>query len=872
MISESAINIFWNSPIGPFLRDISVIGRGGFGTVYKAYHTALNRTVAVKVLNSSGGVTLATEDVPAARFMREARALERINHPNIVRVYACGMTTDGLPYMVMEYLVGDTITTEIMNSGNGLPVTRAREILLQVAQGVGAMHRHGIVHRDLTPSNCIMIHDGEREVVKIFDFGLVKSSESDFDGQRLTRTFEVCGTVSYIPPEVWLGHRPDELSDIYSLGCFLYQMVTGHPPFVETIAESCAIQHVHGKITPVYVARRERVVYPELEEVISKSLEKSPTDRYRNTDEMIRALDNLDKGAVSISSYKGIGAGALPTRRRLILFMAMGIFLTGITFAVCRTKTDDVSARISALEIENAELSGQITPELSAHASERSTAAMCASRKHIFEVRSQLGQHMAKQFFDAPDLHPSYRFKASNVDQKALAFSDCLDDTMRVMQELSELANMKPKEAAKTFTPMCNLWAYEASHAAAEARPRDALVFYRAYLVSKPTSVQQRIAVTSEVANSCWADPKLSRYVDQYGDAALKLLREVSPNSVSLPKMLLDVAGLSSSKSGLQSQRFVDEALTRGLHQDTDAPAKAELLLRAACIYHGKCGEHKKAIEFAERALALCPEGDDKGFLARCWEVISLSHTDLRNYRAALLAGLKSAKAYHADGNSDGVLSMHARVSYALLSCADAELTHKYLPMLLSSAAVPSRDSFTQSAGALLSVNIARNLLAINEDQRALKYLEESLARCKDSHGFCKFLVVESLGNAACELAPKHKAESHRILVLAASIAETMHDYSGLINNSVSCREGLLYRELVSRAIKEVDRVNFADSKNVAELASLVSAGESALGPSASNAALGLNASDSANVAILQAKLRVEQAKISSSPAAKEQH
>jgi eukaryotic-like serine/threonine-protein kinase len=242
-----------------------VIGRGGMSTVYRATDSVLARTVAVKILLAG----LADED-PAyvARFQREARAAAALRDPAVVSVYDVGVD-DGTRFIVMEHVDGRSLAT-LLKGGKPLPVDEALGIGEQVAKALGAAHRAGIVHRDIKPANVMVAGNG---TVKVLDFGVARM----LDGTTITQAASVLGTAAYMAPERALGEAGDARSDIYSLGCLLYAMLSGAPPFRAEHAAAMLHQHVNSRPPPV--GELQAGVPPELDTLVADMLAKAPRDR-----------------------------------------------------------------------------------------------------------------------------------------------------------------------------------------------------------------------------------------------------------------------------------------------------------------------------------------------------------------------------------------------------------------------------------------------------------------------------------------------------------------------------------------------------------------------------------------------------------------
>ena len=242
-----------------------VIGRGGMGTVYRAVDQVLGRTVAVKVLSGA----LADQDpTRVARFEREARAAASLNHPGVVAVYDTGVD-EGARFIVMELISGRSLE-QVMREEGALEPRRAAAIGAEVADALAAAHAAGIVHRDIKPANVMLAADGS---VKVLDFGIARASDST----TLTGAASVVGTASYMSPEQAQGRPADERSDIYALGCVLYALLAGHPPFQGEYA--AAVLNQHANLAPSSLLVENGRIAPELDALVLRMLAKSPGAR-----------------------------------------------------------------------------------------------------------------------------------------------------------------------------------------------------------------------------------------------------------------------------------------------------------------------------------------------------------------------------------------------------------------------------------------------------------------------------------------------------------------------------------------------------------------------------------------------------------------
>jgi eukaryotic-like serine/threonine-protein kinase len=223
-----------------------VIGEGGMGVVYEAYDTQVDRDVAIKVVRSE----CLSDHKFLTRFRREMEVTTRLRHPSTIRVFEHGEAEDGRPYMVMELLTGASLA-ERLEQGR-VPEIEALQHARQIAESLSEAHENGIFHRDLKPDNIFIESVGVSTVVKVLDFGIA----GGLDATRLTRAGEVFGTPQYMSPEQCNGLPLDHRTDIYSLGCILYEMIEGRPPFSAESPMATMLKHVKSKVpTPRHCCR-----------------------------------------------------------------------------------------------------------------------------------------------------------------------------------------------------------------------------------------------------------------------------------------------------------------------------------------------------------------------------------------------------------------------------------------------------------------------------------------------------------------------------------------------------------------------------------------------------------------------------------------
>src|SRR6266508_3609409 len=261
--------------VGPLL------GVGGMAEVYEGHDRLLARRVAIKVLLSQ----YAHDPAFLARFRREAQAAASLSHPNIVAVFDTG-SQDDTWFIVMEYVAGRTLRDVIRTEG-ALYWARAAEIAADVAGALSAAHARGVVHRDVKPGNVMLTTDGK---VKVMDFGIARASAAP----SITQTAAVVGTAQYIAPEQAQGLEVDARTDLYALGCCLYEMLTGQVPFTGPTPVAIAYRHVQDDPTPPRMLNPDVPV--SLEGVCLKAMAKRPEDRYQTALEMRQDLERVRNG------------------------------------------------------------------------------------------------------------------------------------------------------------------------------------------------------------------------------------------------------------------------------------------------------------------------------------------------------------------------------------------------------------------------------------------------------------------------------------------------------------------------------------------------------------------------------------------------
>lgn len=285
------------------------------GAVYKARHVHLDTMHAVKILHATDSETA------ALRFKQEAKTACQLSHTNLASASDFGFIGGVQPYLVMAFVEGETLCAYIGRRGK-LPVSEVLDLGGQLCAGLSHAHKRGVIHRDLKPSNIMLVREHGSVTAKIVDFGIAKVlGESDV--QNLTKTGDVFGSPLYMSPEQGQGKRLDQGSDIYSLGCLLFEMLTGQPPFRGENSLHTIFLHTHG---PRPAVRKERSDVPaRLESIVVRCLAIDPGKRFQSADEVANALGSVEKER----------SGGVPPWVKPVLGASVGLALVGLAAAVC---------------------------------------------------------------------------------------------------------------------------------------------------------------------------------------------------------------------------------------------------------------------------------------------------------------------------------------------------------------------------------------------------------------------------------------------------------------------------------------------------------------------------------------------------------
>ncbi len=315
---RASIDLLPGAVIGGAYKIESLIGSGGMGEIYLAQHLTLLKKCALKVILPDQ-----VTHTSWSRFQIEAKSIAALDHINLVKVTDLGIHEGCLPYYAMEYIEGQSLAQRL-SRGKRLPLNVVLDIFEQICNGVDYAHRSGIVHRDLKPANIMLMDAGDgKYLVKILDFGIAKLTQKDRVQQSITSTGEALGSPYYMSPEQCAGSKIDNRSDIYSIGCTLFECLTGRPPFTGAALVEIIVKHASEDPPTLASVVGPKEYSESLEVVLAKLLRKNPAERYQTLLELRGDLEKIDRGEEVLPFYfsrghegKGMAAAGEQTGRR----------------------------------------------------------------------------------------------------------------------------------------------------------------------------------------------------------------------------------------------------------------------------------------------------------------------------------------------------------------------------------------------------------------------------------------------------------------------------------------------------------------------------------------------------------------------------
>jgi len=277
----------------------ALLGKGGMGQVFAVEHIMLRQNYALKILTTDS-----PDNSSWRRFQTEARTIAKLSHPNIIKVHNSGVHNEKTPFYVMDFLDGENLKTWISREGPMNP-SAVIDIFVPLCEGLSYAHSHGIIHRDIKPTNIMLVSQNGKIVPKLVDFGLVKliGSGALSPSQQLTNTGEVFGSPLYMSPEQSVGRHINERSDVYSLGCSIFEALTGAPPFVGENVVQTILKHQNEEPPTLKQASMGLDFSPEWEAVMARVLQKEASDRYQSMEELAFDLNAIKAGRKLRKNY-----------------------------------------------------------------------------------------------------------------------------------------------------------------------------------------------------------------------------------------------------------------------------------------------------------------------------------------------------------------------------------------------------------------------------------------------------------------------------------------------------------------------------------------------------------------------------------------
>lgn len=400
--SDNSYDRLMGATLGDRYEVVDVLSSGGAGDVLKVRHREIGRVYAAKVLRFAASASPES----LQRFKREAQLLCKLRHPNIVTVHAFGLDKEFGPYLVMDLLEGTSLT-ELVRSNGALPLREASKFFIEICDALSNAHHEGIVHRDVKPSNVMIVNEnGDRKAVLV-DFGAGKLiAECD---QRLTATSAVLGTPLYMSPEQCMSKPVDKRSDVYSMGCLMYEVLTGKPPFTGESSYEVMDQHLKMMPPPPSVANPGMQIPTQLDEVISIALQKDPANRFDTLTKIKERIEACLKNPVYAKPIRKPAANpktAIAFGKRSIILATLAVVSVGLLIGTALSLrkheptpvedrasvgqlSDQVDGLIKQRRYDQAlELSERITDRLSREPARRSVVEAWTTKGVIYELNN----------------------------------------------------------------------------------------------------------------------------------------------------------------------------------------------------------------------------------------------------------------------------------------------------------------------------------------------------------------------------------------------------------------------------------------------------------------------------------------------------
>ncbi|RTL41412.1 MAG: serine/threonine-protein kinase [Candidatus Melainabacteria bacterium] len=427
---------------------VEPLGVGGMSAVYKARHRVTGKVSAIKVLLPEHKL----RPQSLKRFEVEAKAISALDHAHIVHLSDCGTTDDGHLFIVMDFADGRSLA-ELLSEENHLPTARAIKIFVQIADALAHAHRRGIVHRDLKPSNIMLVKDQDYpDYVKVVDFGIAKVVHPDpQSGESLSATVtgEVFGSPLYMSPEQYRGRQLDFRSDIYSMGCLMYETLVGRPPFIGENPLDTLYKHVTEQPEPLVIQGSDAYKTKQLEQVIFRCLEKDPQMRYESMDALKADLERFESNKPVTSTT---GSGRHDRGKKWLKYSIIGTLALAACFAglihFIESTPDDDDKESSAPESEQTDYNGKTLAQLNREIEAAPNADLYLERGKFYSYIKDQRPNAIADFTTAITMQPgfanAYRCRAEELL--------LLNDFPKAMADVQRAIQLAPKKYLNYYT------------------------------------------------------------------------------------------------------------------------------------------------------------------------------------------------------------------------------------------------------------------------------------------------------------------------------------------------------------------------------------------------------------------------------------
>jgi serine/threonine protein kinase len=450
------------------------LGEGGMSAVYAAVDKVIKRDVALKILHRD---LLVRGRGSLLRFQREAQALGNLDHPNIVKIHHFDADENAQPYIVMDIVQGESLARRLVKDPESVRFSDIIDIFVQVCDALSHAHTRGVVHRDLKPSNIMVVGNQ----VKVLDFGIAKLMSEDSDQElQLTRTGEVFGSPLYMSPEQCRGLKLDYRSDIYSLGCVMYEAFTGNPPFTGNSHIDTMLKHVNDLPASVVSSMCDARYVEKVDAILLRCMAKNPNARFQSMDEVKAALLELDretKGPIEKFKQKveliklKLGAQGKLTKKMIAAYCAAGVIFTGLG------ATAIFQHNSSKTQVASKEASIERWKELNEQGQADFNAGKFAQAETIFSSELEMAKKLKNkqlclascnelldlynaQIVLQPNLANDQHFKESQAkiaQEVADLQNEELSDIANVKKELASLDSLSDKAKEEVFNNALDL-------------------------------------------------------------------------------------------------------------------------------------------------------------------------------------------------------------------------------------------------------------------------------------------------------------------------------------------------------------------------------------------------------------------------------